>query len=115
MICERLERDIANYAFTILRLHETNEEFADTFRASQGFCLPHLRTVLEITEDVLSGASLTGWLSDLFAVQDESLARLDASLEDMASRYDYRSTEPPTEETKAAVPRAIAKLIGRFK
>ncbi|MFO8065127.1 MAG: DUF6062 family protein [Spirochaetota bacterium] len=115
MICRRLETSIANYAFTILTLYRSEPEFVETFRASRGFCLPHLRTMLEVSTDVLSDRDLSAWLTDLFDIHDSSVDELSKLLEEMTQRYDYRSTEPVTEALKASVPRAIEKLVGRFR
>lgn len=113
MICDRLAADLANYAFTILSLHRSNKDFAETFRGSHGFCLPHMRTTIEVAREVLRGEDLAAWLSDLFSVHDAAITSLGDALEDMASRYDYRSTGPVTESAKAALPRAISKIVGR--
>jgi hypothetical protein len=115
MICERLETAIANYAFTVLTLYRTDPEFAERFRQSEGFCLPHLRTTLEVAPDVLSPADIAAWLTDLFGVHDDAVRRLSEELEEMTKRYDYRATEPVTEKLKESVPRAIEKLVGRFR
>ena len=71
--------------------------------------------MLEVSTDVLSDQDLAAWLSDLFAVHDSSVEELSQLLEEMTQRYDYRSTEPVTEPLKASVPRAIEKLVGRFR
>jgi len=113
MICDRLAADLANYAFTILSLHRSNEDFVETFRGSHGFCLPHMRTTLEVAREVLRGEELGVWVSDLFAVQDAAIGSLAGGLEEMAARYDYRSTEPATDSIKAALPRTISKIVGR--
>lgn len=113
MICNRLAADLANYAFTIVSLHRSDEDFADTFRSSHGFCLAHMRTTIEVAREVLRGEELAAWLSDLFRVQDAAIGFLDDGLEEMVSRYDYRSTEPATDSIRAALPRAISKLVGR--
>lgn len=113
MICSRLAADLANYAFTIVSLHRSNEDFAEVLRNSHGFCLPHMRTTIEVGREVLRGEELAAWLSDLFSVQDAAIGSLDEGLEEMVTRYDYRSTEPVTDSIRAAVPRAISKLVGR--
>lgn len=113
MICNRLATDLANYAFTIVSLHRSDEDFAETLRNSRGFCLPHMRTTIEVAREVLRGKELAAWLSDLFSVQDATLSALDEGLEDLVSRYDYRSTEPLTQSVKAALARAISKIVGR--
>ncbi|MDZ7852595.1 MAG: DUF6062 family protein [Halomonas sp.] len=67
---------MANYAFTIVSLHRSDEDFAETFRGSHGFCLPHMRTTVEVGREVLRGEELGAWLSDLFAVQDAAIGSL---------------------------------------
>ncbi|MFP4375165.1 MAG: DUF6062 family protein [Spirochaetaceae bacterium] len=113
MICDRLAADLANYTFTIVRLHRADENFAETFRSSHGFCLPHMRMTIEIAREVLRARELPYWLSDLFATQDAAVGSLTEGLEEMVARYDYRSTEPATDSIRAALPRAISKIVGR--
>lgn len=115
MICSRLETAIANYAYTVLRLHATDTEFVEQFRASHGVCLPHLHTLLEVAPHALSAGERAEFFVDLFETYDASVERLSADLEEMVGRYDHRATERVTEELKAAVPRAIEKLVGRFR
>lgn len=115
MICTRLEQSVANYAYTVLSLYKTNEDFQGAFRASRGFCLPHVRTLLRVAPDALSGKDLGAFLTDLFEVHDASTDELSEKLEEMAGRYDYRATERVTEELKESVPRTIEKLVGRFR
>jgi hypothetical protein len=113
MICERLERDIANYAYTVISLHREDDEFRETFRASKGFCLPHLRTVLEVAADALRPAALAALTADLFALQDRTTAALTAGLEELAGSYDHRVEGAPGESARQSLPRAISRLVGR--
>ncbi|MFP4205484.1 MAG: DUF6062 family protein, partial [Spirochaetaceae bacterium] len=115
MICDRLDRGMRNFAFTIVSLYRTDEEFSRTFRRSSGFCMPHMRMMLEVGPDVLRRRrELTQWLSDLFAVQDAAVAELQSALETAAGSYDYRKTAGDGREVKTALPRAIRKLAGRL-
>lgn len=115
MICERLERDIANYAFTILSLYRSEEAFRETFRASNGFCLPHLRTVLEVAADTARRHDPAEFLSTLFSIEDRSASELESGLEELAGSYDYRATGPPREDARRSLPRAISRLVGRLR
>ncbi len=112
LICDRLERSLANYAFSIVSLYKKNPEFEKTFREAQGFCFHHLPLMLRMAEMVLSARELDRWTEDLVAAQERSLRELATDLEELTSRYDYRSTEGVTPELRRVLPRALARLGG---
>ncbi|NBC28747.1 MAG: hypothetical protein GVY29_02010 [Spirochaetes bacterium] len=112
VICERLERSLANYAFSIVSLYERNPEFEKTFRDAKGFCFSHLPLMLRMAEIVLPDKSLRKWTEDLVASQERALQELAVSLEELAGRYDYRSTEGVTPELRQVLPRALTTLGG---
>ena len=112
LICDRLERSLANYAFSIVSLYKKNPEFEKTFREAQGFCFHHLPLMLRMAEMVLSARELDRWTEDLVAAQERSLRELATDLEELTSRYDYRSTEGVTPELRRVLPRALGTLGG---
>jgi hypothetical protein len=112
VICERIERSLANYAFSIVSLYESNPEFEKTFRDARGFCFSHLPLMLRMAEMVLPDRSLHQWTENLLASQERALQDLAVSLEELAGRYDYRSTEGVTPELRQVLPRALTTLGG---
>jgi hypothetical protein len=112
VICERIERSLANYAFSIVSLYERNPEFEKTFRDAQGFCFSHLPLMLRMAEMVLPDKSLRQWTEDLMASQERAMHDLAVSLEELTERYDYRSTEGVTPELRQVLPRALTTLGG---
>mgnify|MGYP006266110339 CR=1 FL=1 len=114
VICERLDRSLANYAFSILTLYRQNPEFQKTFRESRGFCFHHLPLVLHMSEIVLSGDERRQWTEDLVAAEEASLVSLGSEIEALTNSYDYRSTEPPSRELKESLPRTLGKLGGKL-
>jgi len=114
VICERLERSLANYAFSILTLYRQNPEFQKTFRESRGFCFHHLPLVLHMAEIVLSRDDRQRWLQDLVGAEESSLVALGSEIEALTNSYDYRSTEPPSREIKESLPRTLGKLGGKL-
>lgn len=114
VICERLDRSLANYAFSILTLYRQNPEFQKTFRESRGFCFHHLPLVLHMAEIVLSRDDRQRWTEDLVGAEEASLIGLGSEIEALTNSYDYRSTEPPSRELKESLPRTLGKLGGKL-
>lgn len=114
MICERLERSLANYAFSIVTLYHNNPEFQKAFRDSKGFCFQHLPLMLRMAEIVLTKPIHERWLEDLVASQEQAMAEISAQLEELADRFDYRNTEGVGPELKQALPRALGLLGGEI-
>ncbi|MFW5728620.1 MAG: DUF6062 family protein [bacterium] len=112
LICDRLERSLANYAFSIVSLYKKNPEFEKTFREAYGFCFHHLPLMLRMAEMVLAAGELDRWTEDLVAAQERHLRTLGTELEELTSRYDYRSTEGVTPELRRVLPRALGTLGG---
>jgi len=114
MICERLERSLANYAFSIVTLYRDNPEFQKVFRESKGFCFHHLPLMLRMAEIVLTNDMRKRWMEDLLVSQEQAMADMSSELEELADRFDYRNTESISPELKQALPRALGLLGGEL-
>lgn len=112
LVCERLGVTLERYLFTIVYLWQKDEEFAGVFRASRGFCLPHLSSVLETACEMLGERELARFLSELLPLQERSFGRLTEELDRYGEHFDYRNTGMAWGTERDAVPRALQKLSG---
>jgi hypothetical protein len=112
LICDKMERMLRNYAYTIVYLFRSGEEgFPQTFRDSSGFCLEHLPLVLETSADVLSGRELQSWIDALDAVEQVRFRGMHEQLGAFSDAFDYRTTGQLTPESREA-PENAARLLG---
>ncbi len=112
MICERLERTLDRYVFTIVYLWKTKDDFVEAFRASKGFCYHHVRRVAEMARHVLGRSKLQVFISELVTLQSASMHRLEGELQWYTQKFDYQNDDKPWGTSRDALERAIQKLTG---
>jgi len=112
MICERIEKTLDRYAFTILHLWRKDPEFRDAFRESRGFCLTHLVLTNRMAAEVLPPGVLAEWIRSVLPLQERNLRRLHEEVHRFTQKFDYRSDEIPWEGARDSLPRALQKLTG---
>lgn len=113
LVCERMDHTMRNYAYTLARLHCDDDSFKEALRATGGVCLEHLPLICEVVRDALARGERKEFLNALYDLVDEDLSSIHSALGEFADRFDYRNSEPVTDELRAAVPKAIAKITGR--
>lgn len=112
LMCDRIRRNLLNYAYTIAKLFETEPSFRTALAESNGFCLHHLPQVLSMGTEVLRPAELGEWHRAVIAVERKSRERLMADLEAFTWQFDYQSETTTPDHAQDAVPRAVRKLAG---
>jgi hypothetical protein len=112
MICERIDRTLKRYAFTIIHLWRTDPEFKETLEESKGFCLTHLVLTGCMAEEVLPPGQLSEWLRTILPLQMRNLRRLADEVHHFTQKFDHRSGDIPWENARDALPRALQKLTG---
>lgn len=113
LICNRINNSIARYAYTILYLWDKNKEFRETLYDSKGFCLPHLATIIKVSQDIQSPKKQSMFLSDLIPIQIKSLNKLDEELLWFTQKFDYQNQDKPWGNSKDSLPRTLQKLAGK--
>ncbi len=114
MICDRLESTLDRYAFTIVYLWKTKDEFADAFRSSKGFCYHHMRRVAVMARRVLGRKKFRAFVSELASLQAASMHRLESELQWYTQKFDYQNDDKPWGTSRDALERAIQKLTGKI-
>lgn len=114
MICDRLAYTLDRYAFTIVYLWKTRDEFAEAVARSKGFCLHHLPAVLEMACDQLGGKSLGEFVSTVVDLSTKSLERVEGELDWYTQKFDYQNNDKPWGTSKDAINRALQKITGRI-
>ena len=112
MICDRMDYTLERYEFTIVYLWQHKEDFAETFRASKGFCYHHLPRLLEMADRQLGRAACAKFAGEVAALQREHLERLERELLWYTQKFDYQNNDKPWGTSKDALHRALQKITG---
>lgn len=114
MICDRLEKLLDRYAYTILHLWQKDQEFLKTISNSKGFCLHHFALMMRIASETLSNKTFNEWCEFIIPIQLEVLNELEGDLEWFTKKFDYRNKDKPWGNSRDALPRTIQKLSGCY-
>jgi len=112
ILCERLDFTMRRYAYTLVHLWLNDADFRTLFNASKGLCLPDTALVMEMTEAEARGPKRRAFYTELARLQKENLSRVEQELEWFTLKFDYRNKDKPWGESRDALERAIAKLVG---
>lgn len=112
-VCTRVDNTVDDYIRTILYLWEKEEDFRQLFLSKKGFCMKHLKRLLEGSTKYLSKKKLTDFCLKLLIMQQENLSRIQQEVNWFTLKADYRNEDKPWGNSKDAVQRGIAKLKGK--
>lgn len=112
LFCDRVRSAMNNYCYTIAKSHGEDSRFRDAFAASQGVCLHHLSTLMEVSVDVLRKDALSDWHVALAEVQQRWFALADEHLEQFTWQYDAGTGRSTPKEAQGIVGRAVRKIAG---
>ena len=109
-LCERLEKTMERYIYTILYMYKHEPEFPALVANSKGMCLEHYAQTLEMAQRQLSGETLKAFVEALTEAELKSFDRLEGELDWFIRKFDYRNSDKPWGESKDAVKRSVNKL-----
>lgn len=111
-ICGRLEYTMDRYLDVIMYLWSKEADFRKLFSEKKGFCLVHLKMLIEASQKHLKAAESESFLSLLMEQQIENMDRIEQELDWFTKKFDYRNNDAPWGNSKDALPRSIQKLKG---
>lgn len=112
LMCDRIQNNLVNYAYTIVKLFQTDEEFREALKHSRGVCLHHLPLVLRLGVDQLKPGELTQWHETVVKLVQDSLSRLGEELEQFTWQFDCTTDQQTPDTAQDAVSRTVMKLAG---
>ncbi|MCR5301900.1 MAG: DUF6062 family protein [Lachnospiraceae bacterium] len=113
-VCDYYSETYRRYIATFFYLYENDESFRDRIKGGKGFCLPHMRELLESASDHLKKDMLDDFTKTLFEVQSRSLDRIQEDIDWFVEKFKYENKDADWKESKDAIPRSIQKLAGIY-
>jgi len=111
-ICTKLDYTMERYTDIILYLWFKEEEFKKLFNSKKGFCLRHLKQLLEGTKKYLNAKDTAVFVDNLLSLQLTNMERLQQEVNWFTKKFDYRNNDAAWGTSKDAIQRGIQKLAG---
>lgn len=111
-ICSKLGYTMDRYTDVIFYLWFKEEEFRKMFNCKKGFCLKHLKMLLQGTQKYLNSKETALFVGNLLHMQIENLERIQKEVNWFVKKFDYRYNDAPWGNSKDALPRSIQKIAG---
>lgn len=111
-ICDKLSYTMDRYIDVIFYLYTKEDGFKEKFNNGLGFCLPHLKYLIEGAKNHLSPSRHEDFFNSLFKMQIENMERLQDEVDWFNKKFDYRNNEKPWGTSKDALIRGIKKVSG---
>ena len=112
LMCDRMRYNMLNFTYTVAKLFLDEPDFAESLRASRGFCLHHFPDVLDMGVEVIPGKQRAEWHELIFDVQRRNFERIRDDLEAFSWQFDYQVDKKTPEHARDAVARAVQRLAG---
>jgi hypothetical protein len=111
-ICEKIDRNMDKFIDVILYLFFKEPDFKDLFMAKKGFCLPHLKRLLEGSLEYLNRRNRSEFVIALMSMQLVHMERIREEVYWFTQKFDYKNKDAPWGNSQDAIPRSIRKIAG---
>lgn len=113
-VCDYYKDTYQRYIYTFFYLLENDSDFKEKIKNGKGFCLLHMKDLLEYAGKNLSKDKLEDFTQLLFEVQDKNLERIQEDISWFVDKFDYRFKDADWKNSKDAIPRTIQKIVGGY-
>ncbi len=110
--CNRMKLRMNSYIDTFFYLWKREQEFRGKVLNSKGFCISHLRMLIDEARKRLSDDKYAEFIKSVSEIQLKNLEELEKDIDWFIQKFDYRFKDEPWKNSKDALPRAILKLSG---
>lgn len=111
-VCSKLEYTMDRYMDVIMYLWPREADFRQQFNSRKGFCLVHLKLLLESAKKYLNKSDAAVFADNLLGMQLTHLERIRQEVDWFTKKFDYRYKDAPWENSRDAVQRSIQKIAG---
>ncbi len=113
-ICERIDNTMSRYISTFFYLYKKDNDFVEAIKQSKGFCMPHMTQLIESCDTALKGKTADTCKSDLIALFNQEMDRIEEEMQWFVNKYDYRYENEPWKNAKDAPKRSLQKINGNI-
>ena len=103
---------MGKFTDVILYLFFKEKDFRERFLSKKGFCLYHLKMLLEGTLKYLNQRERTEFVIALMEMELVHLDRIKEEVNWFTQKFDYRNEKAPWKNSQDAIPRSIEKICG---
>lgn len=111
-ICEKVDFNMEKFTDVILYLFFKEPDFKALFLAKKGFCLKHLKRLLECSMKYLKAREQNEFVIALMEMELTHLDRIKEEVNWFTLKFDYKNQNAPWKNSQDAVPRSIEKICG---
>jgi len=111
-ICEKINFNMDKFTDVILYLFFKEPEFKKRFASKKGFCLPHLKMLLDGSMKYLNRKQRSEFVMTLMSMELIHLDRIKEEVNWFTKKFDYRNQDAPWKNSRDAIPRSIEKICG---
>lgn len=111
-ICEKISFNMDKFTDVILYLFFKEQDFKELFLEKKGFCLPHLKMLLEGTLKYLNTRQRSEFAMALMTMELTHLDRIKEEVNWFTQKFDYKNQDAPWKNSRDAIPRSIEKICG---
>ncbi len=112
ILCARVAEQMESSVCSVLHLWKNDPDFQSAFSGCPGFCLPHLRDLLRLAPEMLTGRELPAFVSVLTRLEEKALGEVRENVSWFIKKFDYRYQAEPWKNARDAVPQAVNALRG---
>lgn len=111
-ICEKINFNMGKFTDVILYLFFKEPDFKERFVSKKGFCLPHLKMLLEGSLKYLNTKQRSEFVMTLMSMELIHLDRIKEEVNWFTKKFDYKNQDAPWKNSRDAIPRSIEKICG---
>lgn len=108
-VCERIKNTFERYVDTVLHLYQTDSNFKEKYKKSNGFCTKHYGMLLERGIQKLSGSEAEEFCRETNSLYIENMKRVRDDVEWFINKFDHKYADEPWKNAKDSLVRAMTK------
>ncbi len=113
-VCNYYADTYERYIDTFFYLYDNDRDFIETLKNSKGFCLYHVKHLIEGAQSRLSAAKQKEFYGILAKLIRENMKRIEEDISWFVDKFDYRYKDADWKNSKDAIPRTMQKLAGGY-
>jgi hypothetical protein len=109
-VCNHIAENYPRYLDTFFEMYQKDPQFVELVKKSKGFCLLHLKDLVEWGDKKLSDKKKEEYYSLIFRLMEENMTRLQGEVELFTEKFDYQNKDKPWGNSKDSIQRCMQKL-----